>query len=450
MSVLIRCQKFNPSMKNHPVPILFAVMFAVGITFQATLAADAEGYPHREAVECHPRSGLPNFRSKVEAGGTVRIAYLGGSITAAPGWRVQSREWFQTQYPKTKFEEIGAAIGGTGSDLGVFRLQNDVLRHQPDLLFVEFAVNDGGASPERIHKAMEGIVRQTWRADPTIDICFVYTVSLPVMPDLRAGRMQRSASAMEELADHYEIPSIHFGVQVTALETSGDLVFKAPKPKDVANAKPIVFSTDGVHPHVESGHRLYTEAIARSWPAIREASAQPGNHSLIEPLRADNWEAAKQVAITPSMLKGDWEKLPEDHPLGKRFARNMPVLYQAKQAGCALEFQFRGITASAFDLLGPDGGKLTVQVDKGKPVDRNRIDAYCTYHRMAKTAIATEIDDTLHHVRITLTDEQLDKRNILFEKNRSKFDEHPEKYAEHTWYVGSLLIIGEVIVGITD
>lgn len=432
-------------MKNHPIQIHFAAMFAVAIAFSATPAAAAEDYPLREAVECHPRSGLPNFLAKVEAGEAVKIAYLGGSITAAPGWRVQSREWLQSQYPDAKIEGIDATIGGTGSDLGVFRLQNDALRHDPDLLFVEFAVNDGGASPEQIHKAMEGIVRQTWRADPTIDICFVYTVSLPMMPEVRAGRMQRSASAMEELADHYKIPSIHFGVQIAVLEASGDLVFKAPKPEDAANAKPLVFSSDGVHPHVETGHRLYTEAIARSWPAIRAANAQAGNHSLSKPLRADNWEAAKQVAITPSMLKGEWEKLPEDHTLAKRFARNMPILYQAKQAGSALEFQFRGTTASVFDLLGPDGGKLTIQVDNGEPVGRNCIDGYCTYHRMAKTAIATEIDDAIHHVRITLTDEKLDKRDILFEENRADFDAHPEKYADHTWYAGSLLIIGELV-----
>ena len=428
--------------------LLQAVMFAVALpTIQA---ADAEDYPRREAVECHPRSGLPNFRGKAEAGETVRIAYLGGSITAAPGWRVQSREWFQARYPETKFEEIHAAIGGTGSDLGVFRLQNDALRHKPDLLFVEFAVNDHRASPEQIQKAMEGIVRQTWRADPTIDICFVYTVQLTGMPDLRSGRMQRSASAMEELADHYEIPSIHFGVQIAVLEASEDLVFKAPKPQDAANAKPIVFSSDGTHPHVETGHRLYTEAIARSWPAIRDAGGQPANHPLSEPLRADNWEAAKQVAITPSMLTGNWERLPNDHPLSKRFARNMPVLYQAKQAGSSLEFQFRGTTASVFDLVGPDGGRLTVQVDDDKPVDRDRIDAYCTYHRMSKTTIAKERVDANHRVRIRLTDEQLDKRNILFERNRADFDQNPETYAEHTWYVGSLLIIGEVTVDHTN
>lgn len=400
--------------------------------------------PLREAVECHPRAGLPNVRAKIEAGQPVKVAYLGGSITAAPGWRVQSRDWLAREYPATKFTEINAAIGGTGSDLGVFRLHNDVLRHQPDLLFVEFAVNDGGASPEQIHKAMEGIVRQTWRADPKTDICFVYTLSESMLPELRSGRMPRSASAMEELADKYRIPSIHFGVKVVELEKSGELVFKAPKPTNLAEAKPIVFSTDGVHPHVETGHKLYTEAITRSWPAIWQASGPPMAHELPEPLRADNWEEARQVAITPEMLQGSWKKLTADDPLYKRFQGNMPEMYQAEGPGAALEFTFEGTTAAIFDLVGPDGGRLKIQLDDQPPTFQNRIDGYCTYHRLSKLGVAHERPSGRHHVRIELTPEMLDKRAILFEHNREFFDQHPEKYTPHTWIPGSLLIIGKI------
>ena len=72
-----------------------------------------------------------------------------------------SHAWLAEHF-KCDVQEIHAAIGGTGSDLGVFRLGRDALRREPDLLFVEFTVNDGGASPERIWRAMEGIVRQTW------------------------------------------------------------------------------------------------------------------------------------------------------------------------------------------------------------------------------------------------------------------------------------------------
>jgi len=73
-------------------------------------------------VEFQPRGGLPNVLAKLHAGGDVRVAYLGGSITAQPGWRPKTLKWFQEQFPAAHVSEINAAIGGTGSDLGVFRV----------------------------------------------------------------------------------------------------------------------------------------------------------------------------------------------------------------------------------------------------------------------------------------------------------------------------------------
>lgn len=137
--------------------------------------SDDREHPSRSAVELRARDGLPNFFAKVQAGGRVTVAYFGGSITAANGWRPQTTAWLRQHYPKADFTEVNAAIGGTGSDLGVFRLEHDVLAHRPDLVFIEFAVNDGGAPPEQIYRCMEGIVRQVRCADPATDICFVYT-----------------------------------------------------------------------------------------------------------------------------------------------------------------------------------------------------------------------------------------------------------------------------------
>ena len=131
----------------------------------------ADDYPLKDAVEFQARGGIPNFVAKLKEGKEVKIGYLSGSITAQADWCVLSRKWFQSQYPKARIDEINAAIGGTGSSLGVFRVQHDVLEHKPDLMFVEFAVNDGGASPVQIKKSMEGIVRQTWTALPDCDIC---------------------------------------------------------------------------------------------------------------------------------------------------------------------------------------------------------------------------------------------------------------------------------------
>ncbi|UCD50194.1 MAG: SGNH/GDSL hydrolase family protein, partial [Phycisphaerales bacterium] len=239
------------------------------LAVQVTVARDVPA----PAVECHPRGGLPNLLAKLQAGEEARIAYLGGSITAQAGWRPKTLAWFGEQFPQADVREINAAIGGKGSDLGVFRLQHDVLCHRPDLLFVEFAVNDGGAPPEQIHRSMEGIVRQTWKHDPTTDICFVYTLAGNMLQTLQEGFYPRSATAMEDVAEHYGIPSIHMGLEVARLEKEGRLIFKGPRPKTdeekAALGDKILFSPDGVHPYIDTGHQLYLEAIVRSIARIR-------------------------------------------------------------------------------------------------------------------------------------------------------------------------------------
>ena len=137
-----------------------------------------------KAEEVHARDGVGNFLKKIREGKKeIVVAYLGGSITAMNGWRNLTTEWLQKTYPNVKFKEVHAAIGGTGSNLGVFRLAHDALQYKPDLLFVEFATNDASAQPEAIWRSMEGIVRQTWRKHATTDIIFTYTITHTMMND---------------------------------------------------------------------------------------------------------------------------------------------------------------------------------------------------------------------------------------------------------------------------
>ena len=403
----------------------------------------------RDAAELRARSGLPNIVARLAGASEepCRVAYLGGSITAAPGWRVKSLEWLQKRYPKVKFEEINAAIGGTGSDLGVFRVDQDVLRHRPDLLFVEFAVNDGGATPERIHQAMEGIVRKTWRANPKTDICFVYTVSEPFLADLQKGKCSRAASAMEQVADHYGIPSIHLGLEAARMVAAGKLVFKAAKPAaaDILRS-PQVFSTDGVHPHVETGHELYLQAIARSWEKMEAASPKPEAHPLVAAFREDHWEAAKLLPLNEIRMEGGWQRLDsEQHDIAKRFAHFLPELWLAKEAGASLRFRFKGRMAGIYDLVGPDCGQVVAQVDQQAPVLRPRFDAYCTSHRLQTFQVAGGSDsNAIHEVRLTLDAAGPDKRTVLFERNRPDYDKNPAKYAGKNWYAGSVMLLGEL------
>ena len=415
----------------------------------STAASDLEG-ASVPAVECRPRGGLPNFLAKARAGGDVRVAYFGGSITAAPGWRVQSLDWLKKEFPVARFAEINAAIGGTGSDLGAFRVGQDVIAHKPDLVFVEFAVNDGGAPPARIMATMEGIVRQILRADSATDICFVYTLALPDLPDLAKGVFQRSAAAMEAVAEHYAIPTVHFGVEVNRRIADGSLVFKAPKPEpsDPESGKPTtpsVFSTDGVHPHVETGHRLYAEVLAQAFTFIAAASTAAAAHPLPAPLRSDNWETAKLIPIDQSMLRGDWKRVtPADDERAKNFVSRMPTLWKAATPGAELTVAFTGTMLSVYDLVGPGGGMVAVRVDDQAPKSVPRIDGYCTSWRIAQLSTGSHPPGS-HRATFTLEAAVPDKETILFEQNRPDLAKDPAKYADNVWYASAILLLGDLV-----
>jgi len=430
------------SMKKSPRNgVLWFIVFCLGCSVWG------EEYPLRDAREFRVRDGLANFFGKLEAGKEVRIGYLGGSITAQSGWRPKTLKWFQEQYPNAKISEINAAIGGTGSDLGVFRLEHDVLRHKPDLLFVEFAVNDGGASPHRIHQAIEGIVRQTYAADGETDICFVYTLVAAWTKTLLEGKFPRAASAMEAVADHYGIPSIHMGLEVARMEGRDKLIFTAPKPTTDAEKKAvsekIVFSPDGVHPYTDTGHELYLQAVARGMEAIRDVG-KPKKHVLGKPLVADHWQAAKMVALDEAELSKGWRKLDTDkHSLARRFSNRMPALYFTNQPGESITIRFKGTALRIYDLLGPDCGQVVVKVDdkEGKVVPR--FDAYCTYHRLATLTVAENLPDRVHTVRLEVHPEQPDKAKILAKRNE-KIDD-PKRYDDTAWYAGAIFLIGEIL-----
>ena len=92
---------------------------------------------------------MSKFIGKLESKQEVTIAFIGGSITegltAGPEkcWAKLTYDRLCEKYPDTKINYVNAGLSGTPSVLGNIRLQRDVLDHKPDMVFVEFAVNDG-------------------------------------------------------------------------------------------------------------------------------------------------------------------------------------------------------------------------------------------------------------------------------------------------------------------
>jgi len=297
---------------------------------------------------------------KLKAGDEVAICYFGGSITAAPGYRVKTFDWFKKTFPNARLREINAAIGGTGSDLGAFRCSHDVIAHKPDLVFVEFSINDGSPVDD-FHKAtMEGIVRQLWLSETKPEIVFLYTTSR----DLNCRRGSHPA-----VARHYGIPDIDLQPPLLEALKRPDL----PKPTEEQlknpklnwNAKGQVFMNDSVHPN-DLGHTIYADTIIAYLKTQMDAAPSP-LPTLPAPLVSDEFASAHLVAPTAAKLTGDWEILPAVP--GKRY-RDGTI--NARKPGDSLVFEFEGTALGIFQNVQKDGGKYEWTVDDGKddPADK--------------------------------------------------------------------------------
>jgi hypothetical protein len=295
---------------------------------------------------------------------------------------------------------------------------------------------------------MEGIVRQIWRALPNCDIGFVYTITEALVPPLLEGKFQRSASAMEKVAAHYGLPTIHLGLEVAKLAREGKLEWRAKLPKTDAEKQALggkfVFAPDSVHPHPETGHELYLQAVARSLGPIEQASAKPGAHALAAPLKPDNYERAALMPIRASMVSAGFRRLdPKTDEFGKRWANRLTSLHEALKPGELLSFRFKGTRCAIYDVIGPDSGQVTVTLDDQPARVVPRFDAYCTYHRLGSFVVGTDLPDTVHTVRIEVHAESPDKAKILAQRQQTI--DKPERFAGTAFHPGALLLVGEIV-----
>lgn len=106
---------------------------------------------------------------RAKAGEDVTLAYIGGSITQGAGATPINTECYAYK-SYLRFQElvgrqenvhfVKAGVGGTPSELGMVRFDRDVLRDgiEPDVVVVEFAVNDEG--DETRGNCYESLVRK--------------------------------------------------------------------------------------------------------------------------------------------------------------------------------------------------------------------------------------------------------------------------------------------------
>jgi lysophospholipase L1-like esterase len=321
------------------------------------------------------RSHFENSRIQFETTKKGTVAFIGGSITEMNGYRPMVCEMLKKRFPQTEFKFIDAGISSTCSTTGAMRLAADVLDHGPvDLFFIEFAVNDDqDAAHTRAEciRGMEGIIRQSRRHNPNMDIVVTFFVNEGMLKTLAAGQTPLTIETHEAVANHYGVSTINLAKEVAEEITAGKLTWK---------------QYGGVHP-APFGNAICEKMIEQlmfraGWGEPLPPNAPPRPHPLpAAPLDPLNYEHGRFIPLTEAkIVRGwtlgvpDWKSLPG----GKRDRfTSIPVL-SATEAGAEATLQFEGTAVGAFILAGPDAGIAEASIDGGafQPVD--------LFHRFSK------------------------------------------------------------------
>lgn len=402
------------------------------------------------------RGGMPNFFGKIKAGKPVTVAYIGGSITEGGFcYRLQLSKYLENLYKDTDFTWVNAGVSGTGSELGVFRLDEQVMKSKPDLVFIDFSVN-GAYTP-----AMEAIIRKIRRQSPATDICLLYAATGPHMREYQKGVIPAVVAEEERLAEHYNIPSVHMAKEAASLEAAGKLIWKGKRGEE---GEKILFSTDGLHP-TKAGGNLYAAAVARAMAKCSDAPATMTT-DLPAPLYGTEWESARMYSPAEICTKhGLWKDVDiSKDPKLKKFSSWFPSVMTSGHPASTLSFAFEGDMFGLFDIGGPESGQLEIYVDgqmirlknisdgtckmyQSTPLTGshylNRFNRYCN-NRYRGQFDLIKVEPGLHQVTIKLSDKNSDKSRILGEKQQQDITENPEKYDKTYLRLGRILVRGNI------
>ena len=191
------------------------------------------------------KARLAKAMKKAKAGENITVGVIGGSITqgTAASSPAQSyaglfNEYWCEKFPETTVNYVNAGIGGTNSYLGVHRVDEQLLSAKPDVVIVEFSVNDSDRLMNKY--SYDSLVRKILNSESQPAVILLFTT-------------QENGTSLQEthfeIGTAYNLPCLSYREAVFPEVQAGTLNWKDISP-------------DNIHPNNE-GHRLIGQIISR-------------------------------------------------------------------------------------------------------------------------------------------------------------------------------------------
>ena len=295
---------------------------------------------------------------------TLKVVVIGGSITWGAGatipWENSWSYQLKTQLEKKHFKKVelvNLGIGATGSDFGLYRIA-DVLKYHPDLVIVEFAVNDNLFSKEEIEFTHSTLFQSLYSSG-----CAVLWLNL------KTEIGESASDKIHLVTDNYLIPMSEPNLK------QGDYV-------------------DGIHPN-DVGHTKISNQIFSALTVLKSnpQSKFYGLDNVFTKLKPLNF---KRFDI-------DLEKIGWEKEKGPYYFDN---IYKSVAKSDTLEFEFEGssigLVLNLKRLLDVDKGVFKAVIDGGNEIDINL--AWNNDWELIKPCfLAENLKEGKHNLRLVYT-----------------------------------------------
>ncbi len=328
-------------------------------------------------VSCLSRGQTPGFGEfdkQAQAGAKLTVVFFGASLTWGANatdpnltsYRAKVAQRLEAAYPLARFKFYDAAIGGTGSQLGLFRLERDVLSRKPDLVFLDFTANDNIYSDKVDSLASyEAIVRRilTEAKAPVVQVVFPF----------RGDAEKSSTRGMLRRDAHFAISKAYR----TGIGDGVELIQEKLKAGAVTTKQ--LWPVDGVHPG-DAGYELFAEGawqgFQRAIADARGTGSQSGVDCVVpeKMLYPATYMSSARVRISSLTPLPEGWRVEQPNVVSAYFDMLMSrwlddeTVVSSKKPHQPLKVKFTGTMVMVFGESTPKSGKFRARID-GKLVE---------------------------------------------------------------------------------
>lgn len=337
---------------------------------------------------------LSNTIDKISKGENLTIAYFGSSFMRAGDTDypiVNSIEdniisWFSSNYPHIKTQLHNAEVNGTDSMLGIYRLDDDVLRYNPDLIFIDFAVNDfKNLSSKQVLSDLENIIRRIKKNNEKTDIVILNTISADMISQIDDDGIEPFVTAIyKDISSYYNVGFLDLGSKLYEdyISTGGNLTDYFIKNMQITQKTSEIYYAgiaDFMSKTIKNNNNLYSYSMP------------------VDVLGGDKVYKIKNVKEAKTDEK--WE-LKDTSIAG---AHNECTIV-SDQADGEIEVEFTGDTIGLYYQVSPNAGAIEYKIDNGEWIYFDLYDeAAYKYKRPAYRILSNSLSGDKHILKIRVS-----------------------------------------------